>query len=53
MDMFVSNLAAFTESLGVENAPTIVHLAMIPWPDETTRDQFIQHLTNVDMSGNY
>jgi hypothetical protein len=26
---------------------------MIPWPDETTRDQFIQHLTNVDMSGNY
>ena len=30
MDMFVKNLSAFTEALGVENAPTIVHMSLIP-----------------------
>lgn len=53
MDMFVKNLAAFTDSLGVENAPSVVHLSMIPWPDDATRDGFIQALTGYDMSRNY
>jgi hypothetical protein len=53
MDMFVKNLSAFTDALGVENAPTIVHMSMIPWPDDTTRDSFIKELTGIDMSGNY
>lgn len=53
MDMFLSNLGAFTETLGVENAPIVLHLSMVPWPDETTRDGFIKALTNVDMSGNF
>lgn len=52
MDMFVKNLAAFTEALGVENAPTIVHMSLIPWPDDTTRDQFIKDLTGFNMSAN-
>jgi hypothetical protein len=45
---FTDNLGAFTEALGVENAPTIVHLSMIPWPDDQTRDQFIQELSGYD-----
>lgn len=53
MDMFVKNLAAFTESLGIENAPSIVHLSMVPWPDDATRDGFIKALTGYDMSRNY
>ena len=52
MDMFVSNLAVFTEALGVENAPTIMEMALIPWPDEMTRDQFIKDLTGYDMTRN-
>lgn len=53
MDMFVKNLAVFTEALGVENAPTVVHLSLIPWPDDATRDQFVRDLTGYDMSRNY
>jgi hypothetical protein len=53
MDMFVKNLASFTDALGVENAPTVVHMSMIPWPDDATRDSFIKALTGYDMSGNY
>lgn len=53
MDMFVKNLAVFTEALGVENAPTIVHLSLVPWPDDATRDDFIKNLTGYDMSRNY
>ena len=52
MDIFVKNLAAFTEVLGVENAPTILSLSKIPWPDDTTRDAFIKDLTGQDMSRN-
>lgn len=52
MDMFIKNLAAFTDALGVENAPSIVHLSKVPWPDDTTRDSFIQALTGVNMSVN-
>lgn len=53
MDLFVKNLAAFTEALGVESAPSIVEMSLIPWPDDATRDSFIKELTGVDMSGNY
>lgn len=52
MDMFVRNLANFTEALGVENAPTIMSLSLIPWPDDATRDQFIKDLTGYDMTRN-
>ena len=52
MDRFVENLGVFTDALGVENAPTIWHLSTIPWPDTTTRDQFIKDLTGHDMSTN-
>ena len=50
--MFVKNIAAFTEALGVSNAPSIVHFSIIAWPDDATRDSFIQALTNIDMSRN-
>jgi hypothetical protein len=50
--MFVKNLAAFTEALGVENAPTIVHLSIVPWPDDTARDEFIKSLTGFNMTAN-
>lgn len=53
MDMFVKNVAAFTDALGVENAPTVMYLSMMPWGDDATRDQFIKHLTGYDMSVNY
>jgi hypothetical protein len=53
MDMFAKNLAVFTDALGVENAPSIVYLSMVPWPDDTTRDQFAKALTGYDMSRNY
>jgi hypothetical protein len=52
MDMLVKNLAAFTESLGMVNAPMIVHLSLVPWPDDATRNDFIKNLTNHDMSRN-
>lgn len=51
--MFVKNLAAFTDALGVENAPTIVEMSIIPWPDDATRDSFIKELTGIDMTVNY
>lgn len=47
--MFVRNLAAFTDALGVQNAPTVVYMSLVPWPDDTARDQFIDQLTNVNM----
>jgi hypothetical protein len=53
MDMFVKNLAVFTDAFGVQNAPTIVHLSLIPWPDDITRDSFVNALTGYDMGGNY
>jgi hypothetical protein len=53
MDMFVKNLDAFTNALGIENAPTILHMSMIPWPDDATRDEFIKGLTGYDMGANY
>jgi hypothetical protein len=53
MDMFVRNLDAFTNAFGVENAPIIVELSLVGWPDDATRDAFIKDLTGFDMSGNY
>ena len=53
MDMFVKNLAAFTDAFGVESAPIIVSMSLLPWPDDATRDDFIKTLTGYDMSGNY
>ena len=38
MDQFLKNLAVFTEALGVESAPTIVEMSLVPWPDDTTRE---------------
>lgn len=47
--MFERNLAAFTEALGVQNAPTIMHLSLIPWESDEQRNEFIQQLTGIDM----
>ena len=46
---FIHNLDAFTEALGVENAPTIVYLSLLPWPTPDVRNDFIMELTNMDM----
>ena len=43
--MFIRNLAAFTEALGVENAGTIMALSKVPWPNDENRDEFIKYLT--------
>jgi hypothetical protein len=42
---FTENLGLFTDALGVENAPSIFYLSLVPWPDSDTRDQFITALT--------
>lgn len=47
--MFVRNLAAFTEALGVENAPTIMSLSLIPWQSDDQRNEFIRQLTGYDV----
>jgi hypothetical protein len=46
--MFIDNLDAFTEALGVENAPSVVYLSMVGWPSTEERDSFIRLLTNID-----
>lgn len=53
MDGFVKNLNAFTLAMGVENAPAIVHMSLIPWPDDLTRDDFIKKLTGFSMGNDY
>lgn len=47
--MFTRNLAAFTDALGVENAPTVVYLSLVPWPSDDSRDEFIKYLTGVSI----
>jgi len=47
--MFIRNLAAFTDALGVENAGTIFALSEVPWPDDNNRDEFIKYLTGVSI----
>lgn len=51
-DGFIRNLAAFTEALGVTHAPSIVYLSQVNWPDEPTRDRFINLLTGRRMDRN-
>jgi hypothetical protein len=44
--MFTRSLADFTDTLGVENAPTIIYLSLLPWPSDEERVEFIKALTN-------
>lgn len=44
MNRFVENAAAFTEALGVRQAPLVVWLSMVPW-DPEDRDSFIRSMT--------
>ena len=46
---FIRNLAAFTDALGVENAPTVMFLSQMQWPSDESRNQFIKELTQIDM----
>jgi len=48
--MFVRNISAFTQALGVENAPTIMALSLVPWPSDDARNEFIRDLTGVDFA---
>jgi hypothetical protein len=48
MDMFIENVARFTEALGVEAAPIVMHLSLVAWPDSDTRDQFILDFTGIN-----
>ena len=48
--MFIRNLAAFTQALGVENAPTIMALSQVPWPSDDDRNLFIKQLTGIDFA---
>jgi len=51
--MFIKNLGAFADALGIENAPTIVYMSLVPWPSETERDEFILALTDREPDPNY
>jgi len=44
MNRFMENAAAFTDALGVRQAPLIVWLSMVPWEGED-RDSFIRSMT--------
>lgn len=50
--MFIRNLAAFTDALGVENAGIIFTLSQVPWPDDNNRDEFIKYLSGVSIREN-
>lgn len=52
MDGFIENVAAFTDALGVEAAPAIIHLSLVAWPDADTRDQFIADFTGQNPGAN-
>lgn len=47
--MFMRNLAAFTDALGVENAPTVWYLSQVPWQSDEDRNEFIEALTGVSI----
>jgi len=49
--MFTQNLGAFTDALGIENAPSIVYLSLVPWPTDDDRDEFISILTRKETNG--
>jgi hypothetical protein len=44
MPSFTEDLVAFTEALGPENAPIVLPLAQVHWPDAQSRDDFIAGL---------
>lgn len=44
MNKFVKSATAFTEALGVRQAPLVVWLSLIPWDDDD-RDSFIRSMT--------
>lgn len=46
---FLRNLAAFSDALGVENAPTVMFMAQVQWPSDDSRNEFIKELTGMDM----
>lgn len=48
-DPWVRNLDAFTQALGVENAPAIFTFARVPFADDDDRDEFIKGLTGMNM----
>lgn len=48
--MWIRNLAAFTQALGVENAPTVFALATLGWENDNVRDAFIKDLSGVDFA---
>lgn len=50
--MFIENVARFTEALGVEAAPAVIHFSLVAWPDSDTRDQFIKDLTGINPGAN-
>lgn len=47
---FIRNLAAFTDALGVENAPTVMFMSTMPFKDDDDRNEFIKDLTNISMT---
>jgi len=50
LDPFTRNLAAFTQAMGVENAPAIFTFSRVGWADDQQRDTFINDLTGVDLT---
>jgi hypothetical protein len=45
----VRDIAAFTDALGVENAPMIMGFALVPWPSDDERNEFIRELTGISI----
>lgn len=50
LDPLTRNLAAFTQALGVENAPAVFTFSRVGWRDDQQRDGFIKDLTGVDLT---
>lgn len=51
MNRFMENAAAFTEAFGVQQAPLVVWLSLMPWENREDRDNFIYATTGVKASG--
>ncbi len=51
MPSFFEDLSAFTEALGPENAPIVLPLAQVHWPDAAARDEFISALVGGGTDG--
>lgn len=47
--MFIRNLDAFTQALGVESAPIVFALSQVAWPSDESRNEFILNLTGVSI----